>query len=616
MVFPAPAVYTDGVIWGPVLPSDFGETVMIFRLQLTSILVGLMAFTAVCRGQSQEIVSALPARTAALVTIKNLREASEKLDQWARLMQTPAPTRLESFVPGGSMEALRDDGSMAFVWMMDDAAQETGEPDIALIPVDDYAAFAQQLEAQDPSQRVTEAMLEGQTILMGQRGAFAVLADVEQRTELEQILDQATAIPESLQPLQDWVEQQDMVGVLLPRGVEKVLASMEQSLAEVPQGFSELEEFEEGAHQQDMFLQTTRMYAQWLEAAHGKVTLVAGGVRFQQEAVRLSGQVRLQSDDSQAHDGALAQQDGTELLELLPSGPYLMAITATVPNAWAKPIAELSAQSFRVGIPGADQLPAEQQEELSREVEKQMEGVKGFAFVMGVPAAGGGMYNRSYGVMKVVDADEYLQRAFASTKLVGQLFEDAASTMVPEYEVSQEEIEGRGTVKAVMDFSQVWPADDAFGQQTQAMIQSMFGPGGKLITYVVAVDETTAAVAYDTADGVKRVIESATSGGNEWAEDRQLQTTLELLPERRYVTLLVSLQGMRDYMSQMVANVLGGAQGPGFPPFPVSPPIGVAVGGDRQSVEAQVVMPAETLEAMGMFIQNMQQRFSQPPVIQ
>ena len=75
----------------------------------------------------------------------------------------------------------------------------------------------------------------------------------------------------------------------------------------------------------------------------------------------------------------------------------------------------------------------------------------------------------------------------------------------------------------------------------------------------------------------------------------------------------LSPKGCMDFTMGMMQQMMPPGAMPQMPPFPDSPPAGLAVAISPGSLNAQIVLPAQTLKATGGYFMGMSQMFMPQP---
>ena len=138
------------------------------------------------------------------------------------------------------------------------------------------------------------------------------------------------------------------------------------------------------------------------------------------------------------------------------------------------------------------------------------------------------------------------------------------------------------------------------------MLGKLFGENGQIEIYAAAVDPRHVAMAYMSEENLKEVMQTAKSAEQGLGANEGIQTAARSLSQQAQWVGYVSPQGVQQYMQRMIETLVPQQQRqqiPQIPAFPSSPPLGLSLRFDGQALEAELVAPAESLAALGNYIQ-------------
>jgi hypothetical protein len=153
-------------------------------------------------------------------------------------------------------------------------------------------------------------------------------------------------------------------------------------------------------------------------------------------------------------------------------------------------------------------------------------------------------------------------------------------------------------LEVTMEMPNLQAAAPAGAPDMQKMMQWMAGPDGKLKIYLAAADEHAVVMAYTSPELLTSAINAYKSNVAGLSADAQLAKTSAALPPGSQFVAYVNLNGVASVVGHF-AGTLGGASAPAIPIFADAPPIGIAAKINPLGVEASLVIPAETLRAIG-----------------
>jgi hypothetical protein len=150
------------------------------------------------------------------------------------------------------------------------------------------------------------------------------------------------------------------------------------------------------------------------------------------------------------------------------------------------------------------------------------------------------------------------------------------------------------------------------------MLQLIFGPTGKMTAYVAVANETTAVLGYGTTpERVGELIDLVRGGKAGLAGDADLAATAALLPAGAQWVGYVSPRGYLGLVQRIFREVAA-TMGPGgglpfsLPPFPQTPPVGVAVQASAGTLDGTLVVPSAVLKAAGEYLRTVEQAIMNP----
>ena len=162
-------------------------------------------------------------------------------------------------------------------------------------------------------------------------------------------------------------------------------------------------------------------------------------------------------------------------------------------------------------------------------------------------------------------------------------------------------VEGLPALEMEMEIPQPAQAEQMPGFDDT--MSKMFGPGGKMKFFLVAVNEHTVALSLTSHAPILRTIAALKQPANGLATDPELLKTAKLLPTDAPWVGYVSPSGSVAFFKRMMDTMMPeGMPRPNIPDFPASPPIGVAVKALPGELQAEIVVPSAMLDAIGKYV--------------
>lgn len=329
--------------------------------------LALVLIATPCRAQTRKAVDLVPDDALGFLLIKDLRQLSDKVDQLAKKLNVEERVSLLELIQKemGIREGINEKGSAVFIVLK--TKDEKNSIGMVLgLPVSDHQKIAQQLAVKDIKDSIAEgevglksgllAGIGGKEadstpkkfpVLVAKRGDFVLLAPPESRAGLEAVIHSRKNIAASLQPVQDWLDEQDMAGICTDHGVSTGLAMFLNG----PGGGAE-------SSTQGQFRQLKETFAE----VEKNVQLIAFGASIEKDGhSRLATRVQFQPDGSYARWIAKAEPLREKLLARFPDQPQ-----------FATALARISAQTTFEGVAKIlfSELPAEKRDALTKEMTK------------------------------------------------------------------------------------------------------------------------------------------------------------------------------------------------------------------------------------------------------
>ena len=148
--------------------------------------------------------------------------------------------------------------------------------------------------------------------------------------------------------------------------------------------------------------------------------------------------------------------------------------------------------------------------------------------------------------------------------------------------------------------------------ESAKMMEKMYGPGGKIVAWMVPCNEHTVVAGYMSQEPLLRAIAAIKAGKPGLASDAEIAKVAALLPPGAACSVYVSPKGFFDFLNRTMAAVLPPGSGVKIPEFGPTPPVAMAITTGPDDVEAHVVVPAEVIQAIGRFVGSVTNRNAPP----
>jgi uncharacterized protein (TIGR03067 family) len=531
--------------------------------------------------QTTKAVDLVPDDALGFLLVKDLHQLSDKVDQLAKKLNVEERVSLLELIQKemGIREGINAKGSAAFIVLKaKDHKSSLGL--VVALPVADHEKIARQLGVTHLKDTIAQGEMglssgllagiggkgpEGTPqkfpVLVAKRGDFVLLAPPQGRAGLEAVVNSKKSVAATLQPVQDWLAEQDIFGICTDHGVSAGLAMFLQGPG--------------GGVQTSSPGQYAQLKATFAEVEKN-VKLIAFGARIDNDGhARLATAVHFQPEGSYARWVAKAEPLGGKLLARFPDQPQL--VTA---------LARISAQTTFEGAGKFlfGELPAEKVDALTKELAKLVRqvsevGVCVYAGKKGgvtVPIKGAaGLSGDPVFLGRVRDAAAFLDDAVDLLRHCHRAERAAARTKV---EINYQEKEIGGKPARLIT---VKPAEGGDGKA---------GKDRPQVFLLAALDSQTVlgCTLTDAGQAQSTVAKFSKRADRALTANAAMQKTRGLLPNQLQVEVFFDLQAF---------GILGSS---GLSKTPVSrvAPLGFAMRTLPAGLEAQFVIPFDALKAV------------------
>jgi hypothetical protein len=525
--------------------------------------------------QNTDALDLVPDDALGYILVKDLRRFSDKVESFAKKLGAEERVSLLELIQNevGIRDGLNDKGSAVFI-VLDGKVDESSTVELFAVAVTDFGKVAQQLGVEQPKDGINEGQVGTQSgllaavgyepvdakatkapALFAKRGEFVVLAPPKHREALTRVLGSRKSIAASVQPARGWLDEQDVSGVCTHNGVKKVeLLMMGAGVASSTPG------------------QAQRMKETFAEVEKN-VKLVAFGGRIEEAGHwRLATRVHFDPEGSYAKWIAKAQPADGKVLAELPDRPYLLAGLARVSTQ----------TSFEDAIRHlTDTLPADAADRLTKNAVQLVQRISEVGLAVyadpgekkGAPGEDGLLDRMEVGLRARVDdapaviagAVELLKQARAASK---EKHKD-------EVTFQQKELAGRPS------WLIRWAGK---GEPKDGKPSSPEKPAELVLVLTELNAQTVFASVLWDADRAEAVVKKLAAGsGQPLTKNPGLQKSAALLPEKLQLAVHVNVQPLGRLAGFTVTDC---------------PPVGFALHALPAGIEAQFVLPFETLQAV------------------
>lgn len=544
----------------------------------------------------QDALKVVPEKASGFVIVNNLGELDKKIESLARRLGMPLPASPLEMLKGelGIGNGINTKGSLLLALILEEGDQLRPIP-LVYVPVADYAALLKGLGARgDGAIETVELPKRSKKMIVGRQGAFAVFTEPDGKEALQETLRSTPGIKAALAPVESRLSQNDITGVLTSRGIKQAAGKARAAMAmgfnpnQLPQEAQFLKAWFEGL---DRFL----------KSVESDVTHVLVGSRLDKVGnLAVDGAALFASGSGFAQAGATAKPLPGQPLAGLPDIPYMVAFSGSMSGSLMKEMMNLSTKLMTAL---AADVPAEKMQKLEQVAGKIFKDLRGMSMVMGASTGKQSLFQSSYVVMKVADAQAYLKDYEDYMEAYnGFMKEIKLPVGFPNQsmKLTKTKVNGLPALEVIADLG----LGDNQLEPVQKMMEIYFGPGGKMVVTSVAVDKDTLLVRYTPASEAKDFVKAYLDRSGGLASNKEIAQTTKLLPEGSQWTFFISPQGTVATVHRIVTAMMPQLGEPRLPDFPKTAPIGIGVKLSATGLEKRLVIPAAVLDSVGPFIRQ------------
>jgi hypothetical protein len=202
------------------------------------------------------------------------------------------------------------------------------------------------------------------------------------------------------------------------------------------------------------------------------------------------------------------------------------------------------------------------------------------------------------GVMRPVNGKTYLADYEKYVAAYNKVVEKVDSSVFRPIQCEKTDVQGIASLKVTVTIPQM----PNMPPQSAKVIESMYGPGGKIVARIVPVDENTVIFSYAGEETLHKAIAAVKSGKSGLAGDEGIAKVTKLLPRGSMARIYVSPSGVLDFIKRAATLAAPPGTPLHFPDLGATPPVAVGVVSGHDEVEVQVIVPPEFFEEIGKLV--------------
>jgi hypothetical protein len=559
-------------------------------------VVGVMAtiMAALAAQAAEDVLKVIPRDALGFAAINRLAETDAKLQKLSQQVQAPVPGLLAMLKERSGIEkGLDESGSAVIIFLPGSGDPAKPVAVVALVPVTDYQQFLTGLGAQ-PAEKLTEAKMAGQDMVIGNRDGYAVIGASGDRAAIEKVLASKQSVADEYSPLTTWMKENDVVAVATAGGLKMASQAMQAKLQQFAAMMAQVRPEDQAA------MSSLGMLQPFLKNLEKEVGAIGIAERIDKEGtLRISTRTRFASGSAVAAKLGTIRPAKQSPLAGLPGAPFAIAGGGPWSDSMQGELilkSPLVKQSFRQ-MYGLDDKQIDEMNDII--IKNAPKGIRGFSMTMGAGRDDEPILHEMAGVYRVDDAAGFLDAYQKYCEAIRE-FENKANS--PKLKIAptvkKTEMSGRPALELEMAFPPEVSQAPGFGEK----MSKLFGSEGKMRFVLIAADDHT--VAYTVADEkpVSRILESLKQGSADLSADPNVAKTAALMPKDAQWAIYVSPSGATALINRFLKEMLpDGAPRPNIPEFPTVPPIGIAIATEPLTVKTEIVVPVSVLDAAGKY---------------
>jgi hypothetical protein len=549
---------------------------------------------------ADDILKIVPDSASGFLAINQPGGLDAKLQALAGEMKVPLPPPLMMLkMQTGIKEGLDETGTIAVVVLPPESEGALPIP-IVLVPVTDFAKFIAPFEPKPGDDKTVVAVSIFNVPCWARSiGGYAALTDSTHQEVLTKTLKVSAEVPAALAPWRPWLADRDVAVVVLPLGIKRLVIKAEEALERVKTPMAQLGDKAKAAAA--MF----DVYDKIIQAAAKEVSAHGIGLQIdKQNTLHITSRTSLVAGGKCAELLAKVEPAKEPPLCGFPDRPYAVTGGGVVSKTMWDSLLKLSAE-FMKTVPKAAGLSDEQIKKLPEFSFQSMRTVQSVSTMLGVGKSGESIYANIISVMRVEDAKTFMAACEKDMKQYNEFVKAANLPMVQPIETEASDVSGLHSLQFTITApkfpeGQQPPSDPRF-------LKYVFGAEGKVVGWIVPVDDRTVVKGYLNKDLLQQTIETIKQGKPGLASNAEIAKTAALLPPDGLTVVYVSPQGAIEFVKQIMTALvpMAGNQNE-LPEFPLTPPLGFAVTTAPNEVQTSLVVPFEVLRAITPYVTQVQ----------
>jgi hypothetical protein len=180
----------------------------------------------------EALLKAIPDDALGLVVVNHLADTAKKIEAIGAKVNAPLPSLLPTLKAIIGLTAGLDEQGTVGVAIMPQEDAESPPAIMIFVPVTDYGQLVAGMMPEDAQAEIISGRLAGKPVMVTQKGKFAVFARPTDESVLKHVKSATRGITSEVRPLGDWLRENDLAALALPKGVRRAVDLMQQGIAQ------------------------------------------------------------------------------------------------------------------------------------------------------------------------------------------------------------------------------------------------------------------------------------------------------------------------------------------------------------------------------------------------
>ncbi len=532
-----------------------------------------------------ETLKQIPADALGFVVVPRLDSTTGKLGPLGKMLGIPLPPALTGQKRLAGLSETNSSVAVALVG----GPEENGKPvPVAIVPVKDFTEFTKALGA-EAKEGAAEIQFPLGTIVARERRGFAFLVPADSKEVLETAFGKPASVLDRLGEDRGWIERRDIALVITDKGLAMLCEKLIEGVAVAQQSIKEEGKDELGT------AEILGVYKRVFALIGEEVEVVAIGLDLQP-----SGDLKLQVRKRFSSGGKFAEclkssQPAGDFLTGMPDVPFVAAGGGVFNRAMADLMMRFSVEAMAAApkLYGVSDRDAAKMLDVAGPI---LGRIQWMSMMLAAGEPEDTLYSRMIVVMGTDNARQYLQDYGKRLEEFSALMKGNKGILSIDMQTSPVKVGGREGLEISMVFPKQWMDKLPEGQ---AMLEKMIGPGAKIRAFLVPADQRRVVVGYTDTRLVGKALAVFEGKAAALSEADSVQRAAAKVDKGNFGAGYVSPAGLVAFANSMIrAAAPEGKKVVELPDFPQAPPIAWTVNAEGAAVEAELVVPAETLKAI------------------